>query len=175
MATFTFDTHRAIQNLKETGLAEAQAEAVVALVSSVFAENVATKADLQQLEKRLEQKMEYEFRLMRSDMQAMDQRTEARFVAMEERTDDKFTAFEQRTDARFTAFEQRTEARFAAMEERTEARFAAMEERTEARFTAMEERAKADRRAMEQRIILKIVAILIPCFGLLFAALRFIP
>ena len=153
MATFTFDTHRAIQNLKETGLAEAQAEAVVALVSSVFAENVATKADLQQLEKRLEQKMEYEFRLMRSDMQAMDQRTEARFAAMEERTDDKFTAFEQRT----------------------EARFAAMEERTEARFTAMEERAKADRRAMEQRIILKIVAILIPCFGLLFAALRFIP
>lgn len=127
MATFTFDTHRAIQNLKETGLAEAQAEAVVALVSSVFAENVATKADIQ----RLEQKMEYEFRLLRSDMQAMDQRTEARFVAMEERT--------------------------------------------EARFAAMEERAKADRRAMEQRIILKIVAILIPCFGLLFAALRFIP
>ena len=131
MATFTFDTHRAIQNLKEAGVAEAQAEAVVALVSSVFAENVATKADLQQLEKRLEQKLEYEVRLLRSDMQAMDQRTEARF--------------------------------------------AAMEERTEARFTAMEERAKADRRAMEQRIILKLVAILIPCFGLLFAALRFIP
>ena len=149
MATFTFDPHRAIQNLKEAGVAEAQAEAVVALVSSVFAENVATKADIQ----RLERKMEYEFRLLRSDMQAMDQRTEARFAAMEERTDDKFAAFEQRT----------------------EARFAAMEERTEARFTAMEERAKADRRAMEQRIILKLVAILIPCFGLLFAALRFIP
>ena len=138
MATFTFDTHRAIQSLKEAGVAEAQAEAVVALVSSVFAENVATKADIQ----RLEQKMEYEFRLLRSDMQAMDQRTEARFAALEERTDDKFIAFEQRT---------------------------------EARFTAMEERAKADRRAMEQRIILKLVAILIPCFGLLFAALRFIP
>ena len=131
MATFTFDTHRAIQSLKEAGVAEAQAEAVVALVSSVFSDNVATKADLQQLEKRLEQKLEYEVRLLRSDMQAMDQRTEARF--------------------------------------------AAMEERTEARFTAMEERAKADRRAMEQRIILKLVAILIPCFGLLFAALRFIP
>ncbi len=109
MATFTFDTHRAIQNLKEAGVAEAQAEAVVALVSSVFAENVATKADLQQLEKRLEQKLEYEVRLLRSDMQAMDQQ------------------------------------------------------------------AKTDRQAMEQRIILKIVAILIPCFGLLFAALRFIP
>ena len=105
MATFTFDTHRAIQNLKEAGVAEAQAEAVVALVSSVFSDNVATKADIQ----RLEQKLEYEVRSIRSDMQSM------------------------------------------------------------------EERVKADNRAMEQRIILKIVAILIPCFGLLFAALRFIP
>ena len=105
MATFTFDTHRAIQSLKEAGVAEAQAEAVVALVSSVFSDNVATKADIQ----RLEQKLEYEIRSIRSDVQGM------------------------------------------------------------------EERAKADRRAMEQRIILKLVAILIPCFGLLFAALRFIP
>ncbi len=105
MATFTFDTHRAIQNLKEAGVAEAQAEAVVALVSSVFSGNVATKADIQ----RLEQKLEYEVRSIRSDMQAMEQRI------------------------------------------------------------------KSDNRAMEQRIILKIVAILIPCFGLLFAALRFIP
>lgn len=105
MATFTFDTHRAIQNLKEAGVAEAQAEAVVALVSSVFSDNVATKADIQ----RLEQKLEYEVRSIRSDVQAM------------------------------------------------------------------EERVKADNRAMEQRIILKLVAILIPCFGLLFAALRFIP
>ena len=105
MATFTFDTHRAIQNLKEAGVSEAQAEAVVALVSSVFSDNVATKADIQ----RLEQKLEYEVRSIRSDMQATEQRT------------------------------------------------------------------KADNRAMEQRIILKIVAILIPCFGLLFAALRFIP
>ncbi len=131
MATFTFDTHRAIQNLKEAGIAEAQAEAVVALVSSVFSDNVATKADIQQLEKRLEQKLEYEVRLLRSDMQAMDQRTEARFDAFEQRIDDKFAAFEQRTDAKFAA--------------------------------------------MEQRIVLKLVAILLPCFGLLFAALRFIP
>ena len=105
MATIVFDTHRAIQNLKAAGIAEAQAEAVVALFSSAFVDNVATKADIQQLE----QKLEYEVRSIRSDMQAM------------------------------------------------------------------EERAKASNREMEQRIILKLVAILIPCFGLLFAALRFIP
>ena len=109
MATIVFDTHRAIQNLKAAGIAEAQAEAVVALFSSAFVDNVATKADLQQLERRLEQKLEYEVRSIRSDMQAM------------------------------------------------------------------EERAQARNREMEQRIILKLAAILIPCLGLLFAALRFIP
>ena len=70
MATFVFDTHQAIQNLKEAGVAETQAEAMVALVGSAFGENVATKADVQ----RLEQKLEYEIRSVRSDMQAMEQR-----------------------------------------------------------------------------------------------------
>ena len=70
MATFVFDTHQAIQNLKEAGVAETQAEAMVALVGSAFGENVATKADVQ----RLEQKLEYEIRSVRSDLQAMEQR-----------------------------------------------------------------------------------------------------
>ena len=70
MATIVFDTHRAIQNLKAAGVADAQAEAMVALVSGAFGENVATKADVE----RLEQKLEYEVRSLRSDMQAMEQR-----------------------------------------------------------------------------------------------------
>ena len=70
MATFVFDTHQAIQNLKEAGVSETQAEAMVALVGSPFGENVATKADVQ----RLEQKLEYEIRSVRSDLQAMEQR-----------------------------------------------------------------------------------------------------
>ena len=77
MATFVFDTHQAIQNLKEAGVAETQAEAMVALVGSAFGENVATKADVQRVEQiveRVEQKLEYEVRSIRSDMQAMEQR-----------------------------------------------------------------------------------------------------
>lgn len=70
MATFVFDTHRAIQNLKAAGVAEAHAEAVVALFSSAFGENVATKADVE----RVEQRVEFEVRSLRSDMQAMEQR-----------------------------------------------------------------------------------------------------
>ena len=70
MATFVFDTHRAIQNLKEAGISETQAEAMVAMVGSAFGEGVATKSDVQ----RVEQKLEYEVRSLRSDMQAMEQR-----------------------------------------------------------------------------------------------------
>lgn len=40
------------------------------LAGSTFGENVATKADMQ----RLEQKLEYEIRAVRADMQAMEQR-----------------------------------------------------------------------------------------------------
>lgn len=77
MATIVFDTHRAIQNLKEAGVAEAQAEAMVAMVGSALGESVATKADVQRVEQiveRLDQKLEYEVRSLRSDMQAMEQR-----------------------------------------------------------------------------------------------------
>lgn len=70
MATFVFDTHRAIQSLKAAGVAEAHAEAVVALFSSAFGENVATKADVE----RVEQRVEFAGRSLRSDMQAMGQR-----------------------------------------------------------------------------------------------------
>ena len=70
MATFGFDTHRAIQNLKEAGISETQAEAMVAMVGSALGEGVATKSDVQ----RVEQKLEYEVRSLRSDMQAMEQR-----------------------------------------------------------------------------------------------------
>ena len=53
MATFVFDTHRAVKNLKDAGFAEAQAEALVEIVGGAIGESVATKADLQALEHRI--------------------------------------------------------------------------------------------------------------------------
>ena len=77
VATFVFDTHQALQNLKEAGISEAQAAAMVAMVGSALGEGVATKADVQRVEQiveRVEQKLEYEIRSVRSDLQAMEQR-----------------------------------------------------------------------------------------------------
>ena len=148
MATFVFDTHRAVKDLEEAGFPEAQAEALVEIVGLAVGENAATKGDLDAMERRLE----------------------AEFTAQGNPRDDRFTAFEQRMDDRFTAFEQRMEARFTAFEQRMEARFTAFEHSMEVGFLAI----RSDLRAMERRLTLKLIAILLPSMGLLFAALRFL-
>ena len=60
MAAIVFDTHRAIQNLKAAGVDDAQAEAMVALVSCVLSKGAAKKTDVQsvgQAIQRLEQRI----------------------------------------------------------------------------------------------------------------------
>ena len=94
MATFVFDTHRAVKDLEEAGFPEAQAEALVEIVGAAVGENAATKADLD----------------------AMEQRMTAKFEA-------KFAAQKQDTDARIDALEQRMEARSSDQEHRLTIRF----------------------------------------------------
>ena len=73
-----FDTHRAIQNLKEAGVAESQAEAMVAMVGSLVGDNVATKADVQ----RVEQRIESESRQHRTELNALEQRITLRLTVI---------------------------------------------------------------------------------------------
>ena len=73
-----FDTHRAIQNLKEAGVAEAQAEAMVAMVGGLIGDNVATKADVQ----RVEQRIESESRQHRTELNALEQRITLRLTVI---------------------------------------------------------------------------------------------
>ena len=111
MATFVFDTHRAVKDLEEAGFPEAQAEALVEIVGAVVRETVVTKGDLD----------------------AMEQRLTARFDA-------KFDTFERRMEGGFDAFGKRMDARFDAF---------------------------------ERRITIRLIAIILPSFGLFFAAMRF--
>lgn len=92
MATFVFDTHRAVKNLEEAGFEEAQAEALVEIVGSAVGENVATKADLD----------------------AMERRTVSRFEALEQSTTTRFEALEQKMTARFEAMA----TQYAALEQK---------------------------------------------------------
>ena len=63
-ATVTFDTLKAAQELRKTGLEDRQAEAVVTTISKAMSETVATKADLQ---------------LLRSDLELFQQSVDSRF------------------------------------------------------------------------------------------------
>ena len=90
MATFVFDTHRAVKDLEEAGFPEAQAEALVEIVGAAVGENAATKADLD----------------------AMEQRVNARIDAVEQRLDSRIDALEQRMEARSADQENRLTIRF---------------------------------------------------------------
>ena len=89
MATFVFDTHRAVKDLEEAGFPEAQAEALVEIVGAAVGENAATKADLDAMEQRtesrfaaLESKLDAEIRAVRADMRDMEQRLTIKFMAI---------------------------------------------------------------------------------------------
>ena len=89
VATYVFDTHRAVKDLEQAGFPEAQAEALVEIVGAAVGENAATKSDLDAQEQRLnsridavEHKLNAEIRAVRADMRNMEQRLTLRFIAI---------------------------------------------------------------------------------------------
>ena len=112
MATFVFDTHRAVKDLEEAGFPEAQAEALVEIVGAAVGENAATKADLDAMEQRLTARFDAKFAAQKQD-------TDARIDALEQRMDSRIDALEQRMEAQ----EQRLNARSADQENRLTIRF----------------------------------------------------
>ena len=93
MATFVFDTHRAVKDLEEAGFPEAQAEALVEIVGLAVGENAATKGDLD----------------------AMEQRIAARFEAQEKQNEIRFAAQEEKFNARIDALESKQNADIRAV------------------------------------------------------------
>ena len=102
-----FDTLSYARRLKAAGVDEVQAEAHAEAVRDAITQNVATKADLDNLEARLEK----------------------RFVDLETRTEKRFAALETQFEKRLAALETRTEKRFANLETQFEKRLAALEVR----------------------------------------------
>ena len=54
MTVATFDTHAAVTALRKAGFEERQAEAAVAMVRDAVTEGVATKADVDRLETKMD-------------------------------------------------------------------------------------------------------------------------
>ena len=81
VATFVFDTHRAVKDLAAAGFPGAQVEALVEIVGAAVGENAATKSDLDAQEQRLNARID-----------AAEQRTNARIDSMEQRLTIRFIA-----------------------------------------------------------------------------------
>lgn len=54
MSTVMFDTHKAIKELQEVGFDEPQAEVVVATIGEVFGGNLATKEDIADVKREID-------------------------------------------------------------------------------------------------------------------------
>jgi len=108
VATFVFDTHRAVKDLEEAGFPEAQAEALVEIVGLAVGENAATKGDLDAMERRLEAKFT-------AQISALENKTEARFTAMEQQMELRFAAQEEKFNARLDALEHKLDAEIRAV------------------------------------------------------------
>ena len=126
-----FDTLKAARRLQdEAGFSEKQAGVLVSTLAEGMGENLATKADI-----------EAEFRAVRAEMQASDERTQAGFEAVR--------------------------AEMQASDERTQADIKRLDERMQAGFAAM----RAEMREREQRLITRMGAIVVGGIGIVLASI----
>ncbi len=86
MNTSIFDIHAAASKLKEHGFAEGQAVATVSMVRNAMNESVATKADIAQLESR----METSESRMKADYAQLESRIKADYAELESRLTNHF-------------------------------------------------------------------------------------
>ena len=112
-----FDTLAATRDLEAAGIERRHAEAVVAVVRASRA-GLATKADLDNLEARMDGRF--------AELQAQ---MDGRFAESDERVNRRFAELQARMDGRFAEFEARVNGRFAESDERVNGRFAELEAR----------------------------------------------
>ena len=74
MTTLAFDTHKAVKALQAAGAAEPLAEAVVATVGEAVGENVATKADIAEVQAALKADLAEVKAELKTDLAALESR-----------------------------------------------------------------------------------------------------
>jgi hypothetical protein len=149
-AAVTFDTLSAAQELREAGLDDRQAEAIVTTVSKAMSETVATKADL-----------ELQGAATRADIETLRTDTKANIEAL--RTDTKANIEALRTDTKANIEALRTDTKANIEALRAEVKLLAQS--VDNRFEKMDLRFKA----LEQSIVIKLGALMVTMTFLLLA------
>ena len=113
-ATVTFDTLKAVQELRKTGFEDRQAEAIVTTISKAMSETVATKADLQ-----------LQSAVTTADIEAMGAELKAELKAETGALRTEFKLLQQSVDSRF----EKVDLRFDTLEKSLRQEMAAQENR----------------------------------------------
>ncbi len=126
--TIALDTLAYALRLREAGFSEQQAHGQAEALAAAMTDALATRADLIELEARLESRFAW-IDLRFEKLEARFQQVDARFDQMEARF--------QQVDARFVELERRMDLRLAEHSARYEARLADMERRITLRLGGM--------------------------------------
>jgi hypothetical protein len=160
-AAVTFDTLSAAQELREAGLDDRQAEAIVTTVSKAMSETVATKADL-----------ELQGAATRADIETLRTDTKANIGALRADTKANIEALRTDTKANIEALRTDTKANIEALRTDTKANIEALRaevkllaQSVDNRFEKMDLRFKA----LEQSIVIKLGALMVTMTFLLLA------
>jgi septation ring formation regulator EzrA len=106
MTAAFFDTLQFVHNLSAAGMPTPQAEALAKECSQLLRyqlEQMATKADL----KNLEDRMDAKFQNLKGDLKNLEDRMDAKFQNLEDRMDAKFQNFEGRVEAKLAQLQLR--------------------------------------------------------------------
>ena len=134
-----FDTLAATRDLEAADIERRHAEAVVAVVRASRA-GLATKADLDNLEARMDGRFAELQAQMDGRFAELQAQMDGRFAELQAQMDGRFTELQAQMDGRFAEFEARVNGRFAESDERVNGRFAESDERTNGRFAEFEAR-----------------------------------
>jgi transketolase len=147
MNAIPFDTLKLAQDLRDNaGMSAVHAEGMVKALAAAFDGEVATRADVADVRREIQ------------DLRAaMDQR----FAKFEAATDQRFAKFETATDQRFAKFEAATDQRFAKFEAATDQRFAKFEAAMDQRFAKVE----AGIASLEHRMTIRLGGMMIVAVG----------
>jgi len=119
------DTLAYARRLRQAGFSEDQAEAQAEALAAVMVESLATKADLQELELRLDtrfSRIDDRFRMVDERFVNLERHMETRLAEITARFETRFTSL----DGRMVAMEARFDAKLADLERRLTMRLGGM-------------------------------------------------
>ena len=144
----SIDTLAAAKALEMAGMANGQAEAVANVVRDATAD-LATKADLDALEGRLNEKLAAHQEKLDERLGAHEGRLDARLAAHQEKLDERLATHQEKQDVRLTAHQGLLDERLAAHDER----LAAHQEKLDARLAAHQDMLDERLNALEARLM----------------------